>query len=207
MFIIYPDGRGNVTLSVRPGLDHDEPRQNTRSAAARLTRLAGSGVEGDVMRANVVCANCTQWANGGAMKLDSVTPWIAAWRTSGSSPRTISGNADIAQHDDTSRWKFDLTKALITSDNNPFLGFDTNAGASARSGVIPSNDDSESLDHAHAGIMGLVFIGLYPLGAILMPLLGNWKVHAIFQSLVLALTWVGFGLGYALSKKTLDVRK
>lgn len=206
MFVNYPDGNGNVTLSARLGLDHDEPQQDTGSSAARLTLLAGSGVDADVMRANIVCANCEQWANGGTMKLNSTTPWIAAWRTSGSSPQTTDANANIAQHDDTSQWEFDLTKALVTTDINPFIGLDTNATANSSNGVI-SGDDSQSLDHAHAAIMGLAFFGLYPLGALLMPLVGNWKLHAIFQVSVLALTWVGFGLGYALSEKTQDVRK
>ena len=65
---------------------------------------------------------------------------------------------------------------------------------------------TESMLHAHAVIMGIAFIGLYPLGAILMPLLRKWKVHTMFQVVALSLTWIGFGLGYAVKRNSPRVR-
>lgn len=43
--------------------------------------------------------------------------------------------------------------------------------------------------------MALVFVILYPLGSLLMPLLGKWMVHGAFQIFVWCLMWAGFGLG------------
>ena len=56
IFMMYPDGKGNVTISAREGGGgHVEPQFNS-SLMAGVTLLAGSGVDGDVMRANVKCA-------------------------------------------------------------------------------------------------------------------------------------------------------
>jgi hypothetical protein len=66
---------------------------------------------------------------------------------------------------------------------------------------------SDMIMHAHAVVMCIAFLGLYPLGAILMPLLRKWKVHTIFQTVALSLTWIGFGLGYALKRSSPRVSK
>ena len=53
MFVIYVDSSGsNVTLSPRRTNSHREP-QFTRDAAVSL--LEGSGIEGDMMTANIRC--------------------------------------------------------------------------------------------------------------------------------------------------------
>lgn len=56
IFMMYPDGQGNVTISARDGgSGHVEPQFNS-SLMAGVTLLEGSGVNGGVMRANVKCA-------------------------------------------------------------------------------------------------------------------------------------------------------
>ncbi|KAK8131255.1 iron reductase domain protein [Apiospora sp. TS-2023a] len=229
MFIMYQDGNGNVTISPRQGTNHQMPVLDTSSTAAKLTLLAGSGVVdgGKTMRANVACANCESWANGGSMQLTSTSsPWIAGWK-SGDSLATTDKNAAISQHDDVSSWSYDLTQATISSDANPFInaqqgggssggggsgfgsGGSSGAPGSSGPGVIPSGGGFQSarqeitrLQRAHGIIMALVFVILYPVGSILMPLLGKWMFHAAFQFFNFVLMWVGFGLGYVLSQKT-----
>ena len=56
IFLMYPNGNGNVTISAREGGGgHVEPQFNS-TLMAGVTLLAGSGDDGDVMRANVRCA-------------------------------------------------------------------------------------------------------------------------------------------------------
>lgn len=43
--------------------------------------------------------------------------------------------------------------------------------------------------------MALVMVVLYPLGSALMPLLGKWLVHGVWQGLAYLLMWAGFALG------------
>lgn len=225
MFVMYQDGSGNVTISPRQGTNHQMPVLDTSSTAARLTLLAGSGVVdgGKTMRANVACANCEAWANGGAMQLTSTSsPWIAAWKA-GSSLATTDKDAAISQHDDVGSWSYDLTQATISSDSNPFINAQQNGGGggsgsgapgSSGPGVIPSGggfasarEEITRLQRAHGIIMAIVFVILYPVGSILMPLLGKWMFHAAFQFFNFVLMWVGFGLGYVLSQKTFIVSR
>ncbi|KAK8044288.1 hypothetical protein PG993_004312 [Apiospora rasikravindrae] len=226
MFVMYQDGSGNVTVSPRQGTNHQMPVEDTSSTAAKLTLLAGSGVidGGKTMRANVACSNCNSWANGGSMQLSSSsTPWIAAWKA-GDSLATKDKDASISRHDDYGTWNYDLTKATVSSDSNPFVNAQSGGSSSSGPnggpggsgvpggsgpGVIPSGGGFQSareeitrLQRAHGIIMALVFVILYPIGSILMPLLGNWIAHAAFQFLNFVLMWVGFGLGYVLSQKT-----
>lgn len=229
IFLMYQDGNGNLTLSPRRGTMRTMPTLDTSSTAAKLTLLAGSGVstDGKTMTANVACANCQSWS-GGTMSLASTSAgWIAAWKA-GSSLSSTSKSATITQHDDTDRFSIDLTKATISTDSNPFVstntggnsgngnstgsdtgsgsGSDSNSGSSGSgssgSGVtVVSGKPSAAILTAHGLIMALVFVVLYPLGSLLMPLLGNWKVHGSFQIFVWCLMWAGFGLGIVTAKE------
>lgn len=226
MFIMYTDGSGNVTVSPRLGTNHVMPTEDTSSTAADLTLLEGSGVDGSTMRANVLCTNCDSW-DGGSMSLsDTGSSWIAAWK-SGSSLDSMSGNAVIQQHDSTDSWSLDLTEATVTSDTNPFVtaagnGSSGSSGDDSNSGSGSSGDDSSNsgsgsssgisqntsnnstprLIAAHGIVMAITFVIMYPLGSILMPLLGKWAIHAAFQIVSFILMWVGFGLGVVVAQKT-----
>lgn len=206
MFIMYTDGNGNVTVSPRLGTNHVMPTENTGSGAAQLTLLAGSGVDGDTMRANVLCTNCNSW-DGGTMSLGSTSSsWISAWK-SGSSLDTTNANANIQQHDETDGWTVNLQSATVSSDSNPFVtaassgsggssssgsdsgssGDSSDSGTSTGSGTSssgisgsagPSQSDVSRIVAAHGIIMAVTFVIMYPVGTILMPLLGKWAIHA-----------------------------
>lgn len=230
MFIMYTDGNGNVTVSPRLGTNHVMPTENTGSGAAQLTLLAGSGVDGDTMRANVLCTNCNSW-DGGTMSLGSTSSsWISAWK-SGSSLDTTNANANIQQHDETDGWTVNLQSATVSSDSNPFVaaassGSDgssssgSNSGSSgdssdsgtstgsdtSSSGISgsagPSQSDISRIVAAHGIIMAVTFVIMYPVGTILMPLLGKWAIHAAWQTLSFLLMWAGFGVGIVAARQT-----
>ncbi|GAB1310526.1 Integral membrane protein [Madurella fahalii] len=239
IFLVYQDGRGNLTLSPRLGTSYSMPRLDTSSTAARLTLLEGSGVssDGTTMTANIACSNCQTW-NGGEMSLtDTSAGWIGAWRA-GPSLATTNTAANIAQHDGHAQFRVDMTRATIDSDSNPFLpgggsgggggsgsgngssngsgsgsgngngngsgsGSGTGSGSTGGSGTGPSSNNGitqitasrATIVVAHGIIMALVMAVLYPLGSLLMPLLGKWWVHAAWQTIAFALMWAGFGLG------------
>jgi len=228
MFVVYQDGAGNVTVSARYSSSQATPRVET---GTQLTLLAGSGVSGGSMVANVVCANCQSWTGGHTMSLSSSSsPWIAAWKR-GASIASNSASASIEQHDDTSQFKLDLTQATLASDSNPFgasasgrgsgsSGSSGNAGkgggdedgdegSSAGGGndssgpdsggssavTVESGDSVDWMTSAHGVLMAGAFVILYPLGSILMPIIGRWDIHAGWQLITFLLMWVGFGLG------------
>ncbi|KAL2023248.1 hypothetical protein VTK56DRAFT_3371 [Thermocarpiscus australiensis] len=211
IFLMYQDGNGNLTLSPRLGPMYSMPELDTSSTAARLTLLAGSGVsvDGATMTANVACSNCQAW-NGGAMSLTSTSAaWIAAWRK-GPSLATTDRAASIDQHDDHAQFSVDLTRATISSDSNPFTsnrntgggsggggsGSGSGSGSSPGGGIIQRPDPSKSgILAAHGIIMAIVMAVLYPLGSVLMPLVGKWWLHGAWQAIAFCLMWAGFGLG------------
>jgi len=258
MFIMYQDGKGNVTISPRKGTFHTAPQLDTSGSAAKLTLLGGSGVsaDGKTMTANVRCSNCESLSGGGKVTpTDTSSDWIAAWR-SGSSLSSTSASQQIDQHDDTVRFQLDLTKGTVSADSNPFWqdesdagngnngggngggnsggngggnsggsggntgggggagdggsgsgsgsGSDTGGGSDSGDGgdssgggvtIISDKTPDVTIMLAHGIIMAVVMIGLYPIGSLMMPLLGKWLAHAAFQMVVFVLMWVGFGLG------------
>ncbi|KAG8674523.1 hypothetical protein FPOAC2_00548 [Fusarium poae] len=193
MFIMYQDGKGNVTLSPRPGTGNVMPRYSKMDG---LELLEGSGVKGNEMIANVRCNGCKN------LNLKGSDLWIAAW-LSGNSMDSTSPSEAISQHDDHATFDVDLVKASMTSDSNPFLSANTNQGGSSSGGAVSetsSRGASSTVKLAHGIIMSIVFIAGYPLGAVLMPMLGKWIIHAGWQVVMLLLMWAGFGLGYVYAR-------
>ncbi|KAK4178656.1 hypothetical protein QBC36DRAFT_99559 [Triangularia setosa] len=212
IFVMYQDGNGNLTISPRLGTAHSQPQWDQSSTAAQLTLLAGSGVADGMMTANVACANCESW-NGGDMSLQGTSvPWISAWRT-GSLASTNKG-ASISQHggSDHTGFNIDLTTATINSDSNPFLasrntvgGGSDGSGSGSPSGsngitLARGNPNAATILAAHGIIGALVMAVLYPLGSLLMPLLGRWYVHGTWQVVTFCLMWAAFGLGVQSAK-------
>ncbi len=56
IFVMYQDGNGNVTISGRKGLGEVEPKLDS-TLQGGLELLAGSGVSGGNMVANVRCGS------------------------------------------------------------------------------------------------------------------------------------------------------
>ena len=75
IFVIYSDGKGNVTLSPRLGKGHFQPLLDN---TAKVSLLAGSGVANGRMVANVRCENCQSWPGGTMDFTSSSGDWIYA---------------------------------------------------------------------------------------------------------------------------------
>ncbi|KAL4730436.1 hypothetical protein ACLX1H_002470 [Fusarium chlamydosporum] len=193
MFIMYQDGKGNVTLSPRAGKGEVMPQYSKMDG---LELLDGSGVKDNQMIANVRCNDCKN------LNLKGSDLWIAAW-LAGDSLDSTSPSERISQHDEHATFDVSLAKASISSDKNPFTSADANESTSGSNGAVAETSSKGSNDNvqlAHGIIMSIVFIAGYPLGAILMPIIGKWLIHAGWQVVMLLLMWAGFGLGYVCAK-------
>lgn len=197
MFIVYKDGSGNVTLSTRSAPGEVEPSYEKR---AGVELLDGSGVENGKMIANVKCSGeCSS-----SLDTSGTNSWIAAWLSNGDLA-SKSTSAELQQHNSDHGFRVNLADASINGDGNPFVGSlaSDNSGSSSSNGG--SNDGAVSSDNsspsdmiitAHGIVMAVTFAILYPIGAILMPLIGKWFVHGIVQFVAFLAMWSGFGLGY-----------
>lgn len=205
MFVMYANGNGNVTLSTRRGLNHIMPEYNSKSG---VELLAGSGVSNGQMVANVRCSSCSE------LKLTSSNGWLSAWKR-GSALDSTSPEAQIDYHDGNALFSVDFSKATISEDKNPFVGSDdggsgsggsgsggSGGGNSPGGGVVVESDPNQTLIYAHGIIMSVVFLLGYPIGSMLMPLLGKWALHAGWQLVTFLAMWAGFGVGYILARRT-----
>lgn len=199
VFIIYTDGTGNVTLSPRIAVGETSPQQTTRND---LTLLAGSGVIDGQMVANVKCTKCPKIAN-----LKGVNDWISAWNTGGAL-NSASVTQMIAYHTpgNHAAFQLDFSKAQISSDANPFVGggetpVSNPGGNNGNNGnsIVEIAPTTSPMVYAHGIIMMILFTAMYPLGAVLMPLLGNWIIHACWQTVAIFAMWAAFGIGYVIA--------
>ncbi|KAI1328312.1 iron reductase domain protein [Xylariaceae sp. FL0255] len=219
IFVMYADGTGNVTVSPRKGTGEVMPEYQSDT---KLTLLAGSGVNGGKMVANLQCANCESWSGGSLTLTSTSSPFIAAYKE-GSALDSTSLTETLQEHDNHYQFTLDLAQAIISTDSNPFTGANNGTNVSSGSGsgsgsdsTSSSGDDGDSdgdslgstgigskqLLTAHGVIMAVVMILLYPIGAILMPMYGSWLLHGVFQLIAFAGMWVGFAFGILLSQRT-----
>lgn len=214
IFVMYADGRGNVTVSPRAGRGHVMPQPDS---SVQIRLLAGSGIsaDGQTMVANFACSNCHRWGGGSMSLASNAASYIGAYMV-GAAPSNPSTSAAIDQHDSHASWQFDLTRASIATNANPYVSGGSGSGTGSGGGVstgpapgsgngvtqVQSGGDTARLIMAHGIIMALVMVVLYPLGALLMPLIGNMFLHGGVQMIAFLLMWAGFGLGVIVSRDT-----
>ncbi|KYG13604.1 hypothetical protein FVEG_13881 [Fusarium verticillioides 7600] len=188
MFVIYQDGTGNVTLSTRMGHGHEMP-EHSRMRSVRL--IEGSGVVNKTMVANIHCGDL------GNMHFKGSNNWISAWKI-GSSLHTADIDADIEEHYGHNSFSVEFSEAVVNSNSNPFIDMTTAIPSGATSG-----GGGEGTTSAILGIiMSVVFLLGYPLGSLLMPIIGKWFIHATWQMIIFIATWAGFVTGKLTADRT-----
>ena len=195
IYIIYADGKGNVTLSPRRGVGQVEPEYHR---GENLTLLEGSGVTADRMVANVMCSNCERW-DGGSTDFSSASgSWIYASR-SGDPMESPDLDASIEEHnEDHAAFTWDYTSAKGGDSVNPFVAKQKTSGGSSSgnggsnsgdggvsSAPAPVSNPSQSGDSddssgtntdmlvtAHGALAAITFLVLFPVGAALIRIPG-----------------------------------
>ncbi|KAH7252799.1 hypothetical protein BKA59DRAFT_544400 [Fusarium tricinctum] len=185
MFIVYQDGSGNVTLSTRKGHGHDMPTYN-RMSNAKL--IDGSGISNNSMVANI------QWSDPSNVDLKGSNHWISAWKQ-GNPLDTADTSSDLNEHDGTDSFSVDLSKATVSGNANPFTNSSTTQPSDSAISGGGSGGGEDHTGSIHGVIMAVVFLLGFPMGSVLMPLLGKWLIHASWQIIAFVGMWVGFGIG------------
>lgn len=170
MFIVYTSAdQMNVTLSPRQTSGHVMPVHDT---SADIALLPDSGIFNGRMVANVRCGNCQHWDTGSMDLQDSTSDWIYAYRL-GSQIDSDDLNAPITQHSQNGIFSWDLREARGGSSSNPF----TSAADSSSTAVGGQNawrrlstQAQNRMAQAHGALASLAFIGIFPIGAILVRL-------------------------------------
>ncbi|PSS27468.1 hypothetical protein M430DRAFT_54983 [Amorphotheca resinae ATCC 22711] len=187
MFLVYSDPTGkNITLSPRLSYGHVEP-----SYTSNLTIhvLSGSGISNNKMTANAMCQNCRSWKGGSIDPTNTKAQFIYASGPHGSL-KSNSFTAGIQRHASYGTFTMDLTKAIGAAAVPAAMTADTSG----------TSQESESSDHDfsgafHACLMILAFVGLMPIGILILRVMNSVKWHGFNQALSTVVALVGVFLG------------
>jgi hypothetical protein len=187
MFMAYKDSTGvNITLSPRLSYGHTEPSYTNNVS---VSVLPGSGIANGNMTVNAMCSNCRSWKGGSIDPTNTAAKFIFAVGPDGSIDSN-SGNANIKRHATYGAFTMDLTKAVGTAGVPIPVTADT-------SGTIETQDQADHDFSAalHACIMILAFVGLMPVGVMILRVLKSPRWHGLNQTLSAALAILGVFLG------------
>lgn len=174
IFVIYADGKGNITLSPRLGTEHAQPKYNPD---AQVELLDGSGVSNGIMNANVKCSNCSTW-NGGSMDLKADTTTWSGAGLQGPALNSTDLELNIQKHFVRATWPWNMADARGGDDRNPFTIAEDSPPPRKLGGV------GTPTAVAHGVLASLAFLIMFPSGAIFIRFArfrGLVWIHAAVQ--------------------------
>jgi len=148
--------------------------------------------------ANVHCKNITALGkNDGKLDLTKTQQsFLYAWGPTDKSLSTTEKTAGIRRHEAYGTFWMDMTRAASANANDgavpsgSALSTTTNAGADGG-----AKSDGDKMGSAHAVLMCGAFALIFPLGAVLLRLLENVKMHGIVQGVGALVVLGGSGAG------------
>ncbi|KAH9862002.1 hypothetical protein IAQ61_010203 [Plenodomus lingam] len=195
IFMIYQDGRGNVTLSPRHAVGTTMPLFDPE---IDVELLGGSGVSNGTMMANIKCGNCESW-QGGNMDFTATSGGFIHARLSGPSLDSTDVEQAVNFHSSYGVFSWPFSSAVGGASVNPFedATLTANTTTSAAGGGGSGINDAAVL-WCHGIFASVAFVFLFPLGGILIRV-GNFPgliwVHAGLQMFAWVLFMTAFGLG------------
>ncbi|KAI0399800.1 hypothetical protein F4802DRAFT_587782 [Xylaria palmicola] len=197
VLMAYPSASGeNVTISPRRCYGHSEP---VHDPGIVVRALPGTGLFNDTTFVfNGVCGNCRAWPHGGKIDASSTgQEMIYATGPSGDT-RSDGPRASVKMHWSYGSFTMDLVRAtgaggvpVIPASENV-----TSVGAVQRSASTGHVDRKAIL---HAVFMIFAFVGVWPLGILILRVGGSVRWHAINQAVAFGLVLVGAILGFVIS--------
>lgn len=191
IFVIYTDGRGNVTVSPRDGQGHHQPLFNSSST---VTVLDGSSANAQLVKANFKYA-----APAGKINLlDQKAAFIGSWKE-GVTFSTMDEQVVLSYHDGQSKFVLDVGGADVGNSSNPFV-----RGTALESTLTDADmlDKTSPFYKAHGSLMGIAWVAVLPCGAIMMRLgWGGVWAHAALQTLGSLMVIAGYGIGHVVAQR------
>jgi hypothetical protein len=200
MFVLYSNAAGtNVTLSPRIARGHSEP---VPYPEARVEALPGTGLINDTLVFMGACRNCRSWP-GGSVDVSSQQQWgvFALGPLGGGSSDDI--GAPLRIHSDVGAFTVDLRGAAAPAGGEtrpPVISRE--AAKAGGQGVVQRWTKGGIRDWKatfHGLIMIFCFVGMFPMGILIMRLGGWVRWHAAHQVVGLAGVITAFGLGISIS--------
>ncbi|KAG9240837.1 hypothetical protein BJ878DRAFT_523882 [Calycina marina] len=188
IFMMYADSTGtNITLSPRYGGGNYEP-EHTKDVIVHV--MPGSQVVNGRMTANVRCEQCLTWPGGSVDTANTKAPFMFA-RGPEQDFTSNSVSASVKRHAHYGSFTLDLTKALGTKAV-PNADYADSAGTVQ----LSAKDDKDLAPPFHAFFMLFAFVGVMPIGVLILRILDRPKWHGINQAISVLLALAGVGLGF-----------
>jgi hypothetical protein len=215
MLIAYPSENGlNTTISTRIGTGHTEPvwtpghdivkiYNDTYAPHANIVTARGTGV----IISHAMCRNCSQFLN-----LESTSqPMIFALGPSqhfGSD----SLEASLPRHSMYGQFTMDMTRATnytgwygrVPAPNVPDFSYPPDDTAFASAGTTVAfnvQTINNPMPGAHAVLMCIAFVIIFPSGAIVMQFLKKALWHAAVQAIGFLFVLGGFGVAVSVARQ------
>ena len=202
VLMVYPNAAGtNATFS--PRLVSRTHREPVPYPDLRVDALPGTGVaNGTVMFAGV-CRNCRAWATGSIRSAAADQGFIFALGPGASSG---TGSDDAAAplriHGDYGSFTMDLKAATVAEGETPkapVLDATTTKASRGATALSAKDGGRDWKAMFHALIMIFCFVGMFPMGILLIRL-GEWvRWHAVHQVVTFCGVLAGMGLGIDVS--------
>ncbi|KAH8909415.1 CBD9-like protein [Coniochaeta sp. PMI_546] len=190
--IIYSSASGtNVTLSTRTVSDNVEPIYDS---GFHVEALAGTGIANGTMTFLGRCTNCRSWSGGGAIDVASDAQNCIYGLAPDGPMNSDDPAASLNYHTIYGSFSVNLKQAVSSLERPPLLGT-PGAVPSSGSALLSNKSTQNWTAIVHAVIMVGCFIGLLPLGIILLRVVHKVRWHAVNQSLALVGIVVGAGVG------------
>lgn len=182
----------NVTFSPRLARSETEPQYYSGLEYETITNGTGLVNESTFVY-SAVCHNCRSWPNGGKIDVnDQAQKFIFATGPLGDLT-TNNKRESVRKHDEHGIFTMDLQHA--TGEAGPVTMDSTTIDDGATLVGKITESDRDWFAVFHAIIMIGCFVGLLPLGVLLLRF-GKWvRWHGVNQGFALIAVIVGFGLG------------
>jgi hypothetical protein len=194
VFMIYPSAsEKNVTFSPRLATDHTEPEFYPSLDFETLTNATGLMTETTYVYSGI-CHNCRTW-RGGSLDVNSTSQQFIFATGPGGTAGSDSDHASVKLHYEHGAFTMDMLHA--TGPAGPAVlnlaTADDNEGSALVGEPVEGMNDWAAV--IHAVFMIGCFVGLMPLG-ILIVRLGGWvRWHGLNQGVAMIGVIVGLGLG------------
>lgn len=186
-----------MTLSGRFGTGHNEPTYSDTIGLSMVTPPSGPANvnEDGMLFVSGTCTNCTNLAKSTIDLTSTAQPFIFAVGEVDRFPATTSKSGPLRRHAYYGYFTMDLTKATDDGGDDPISLHDEAENAQLTGFVT----DHDIADPAHAFVMVLAFLVIFPLGVLSLRVFKNVKLHMIFQSIGLGLGIIGAAMGFYLT--------
>ena len=184
------------------------------SYAPNANTVTDDGTGGTII-AHALCLKCSEWfSDGRNYSIDTrstAQPFIFAL-----GPKSNFGDdspeASVPRHSFVGRFTMDMTEATnytgwygrVPAPNIPDFVFPPSDAAFALANSVPAFDTmvmDNPLPGAHAALMCIAFVIIFPLGAVVMQFLKKALWHAAVQAIGFIMAISGFGVAVSFSKQ------